>query len=138
MNAQTIAQVASFLGLSPNQIKRCEEWASVLFVHVHGCRPRFVSKKVIAVIQAEVEVLKIMNTWGGDDLMLATVNGERQAYITRFVRDCSFGGKSFFAKNVTAEAKGMSVADMMDWHFDTFHNLPLTEDAIANQLKTAI
>lgn len=47
MNSQAIAQVASFLSVSPNQIKRCEEWASVLFVQVHGFRPRFVSKKVI-------------------------------------------------------------------------------------------
>lgn len=47
MIPKQIAKVADFLNVSPNQVKRCEEWASVLFVQVHGCRPRFVSKKVI-------------------------------------------------------------------------------------------
>lgn len=47
MNANQVTQVANFLKVSPNQIKRCEEWASILFVQVHGCRPRFVSKKVV-------------------------------------------------------------------------------------------
>ncbi len=55
MNAQAIAQVANFLNVSPNQIKRCEEWASVLFVQIHGSRPRFVSKKVI------MEIKKVEN-----------------------------------------------------------------------------
>lgn len=40
-------QIANFLNVSPNQIKRCEEWANVYFVQVHGFRPRFVSKKVV-------------------------------------------------------------------------------------------
>jgi len=47
MNSTQIAQIATFLNVAPNQIKRAEEWANVLFVQVHGCRPRFVSKKVI-------------------------------------------------------------------------------------------
>lgn len=51
MNTQAIAQVANFLSVSPNQIKRCEEWASVLFVIVHGRKPRFVSKKVVVMNQ---------------------------------------------------------------------------------------
>ena len=51
MNAQAIAQIANHLNVSPNQVKRCEEWASVLFVQVHGHRPRFVSKKVIQVME---------------------------------------------------------------------------------------
>lgn len=54
MNAQAIAQIANYLNVSPNQIKRCEEWASVLFVQVHGCRPRFVSKKVVQVEDQQV------------------------------------------------------------------------------------
>lgn len=135
MSAQAIAQVASHLNVSPNQIKRCEEWASVLFVQVHGSRPRFVSKKVL---KMEVEVLKVQNTWGGDDLMLAKVDGETRVFISRFTSDCSFGGKPFLAKDVTTQAKGMSVSEMMGWHFDTFHRLPLVEGAIADVLKTAV
>lgn len=49
MNTQVITQIASFLQVSPNQIKRCEEWVHVLFVQVQGFRPRFVSKKVVKV-----------------------------------------------------------------------------------------
>lgn len=45
MNPQAIAQIANFLNVSPNQIKRCEEWVSVIFVVVRGSRPRFISKK---------------------------------------------------------------------------------------------
>jgi hypothetical protein len=47
MNANQIAQIATALNVSPNQIKRAEEWKNVLFVVVRGCRARFVSKKVI-------------------------------------------------------------------------------------------
>ena len=36
MNTQAVTQIANFLGVSPNQIKRCEEWASILFVQVQG------------------------------------------------------------------------------------------------------
>ena len=45
MSAQL--QIAKYLKVSPNQIKRCEEWANVWFVVVHACRPTFISKKVI-------------------------------------------------------------------------------------------
>jgi hypothetical protein len=47
MNANQIAQIATSLNISPNQIKRAEEWATVLFVVVQGKGARFVSKKVI-------------------------------------------------------------------------------------------
>ena len=66
MNAQVIAQVANFLSVSPNQIKRCESWASVLFVQVHGCRPRFVSKKVVKVI--ELTMVETTNMYGEQGL----------------------------------------------------------------------
>jgi aspartyl-tRNA synthetase len=56
MDTQSIAQVANFLNVSPNQIKRCEEWASVIFVVVQGRRPRFVSKKVLVMKSQEVSV----------------------------------------------------------------------------------
>lgn len=54
MNANQIAQVAQHLNVSPNQIKRCEEWSKVLFVVVHGCRPRFVSKKVLKTMEDQM------------------------------------------------------------------------------------
>jgi hypothetical protein len=47
MNRQAVESVAKFLGVSPNQVKRCEEWSSVLFVVAFGSRPRFVSKKAV-------------------------------------------------------------------------------------------
>jgi len=56
MNAQAVAQVAKFLKVSPNQIKRCEEWSKVLFVVVVGSRPRFVSKKVLKVQQEYTDI----------------------------------------------------------------------------------
>lgn len=45
MSAQL--EIAKYLKVSPNQIKRCEEWANVWFVVIHACRPTFISKKVI-------------------------------------------------------------------------------------------
>lgn len=47
MNANQIAQIATFLNVSPNQIKRVEEWKNVLFVVATGLGARFVSKKVL-------------------------------------------------------------------------------------------
>lgn len=47
MNTNQIAQIATALNVSPNQIKRAEEWKNVLFVVVQGKGARFVSKKVI-------------------------------------------------------------------------------------------
>ena len=50
MNANQIAQIAQIatsLNVSPNQIKRAEEWKNVLFVVVTGKGARFVSKKVL-------------------------------------------------------------------------------------------
>jgi hypothetical protein len=56
MNANQIAQIATALNVSPNQIKRAEEWKNVLFVVVQGKGARFVSKKVIKMdVLAQVE-----------------------------------------------------------------------------------
>ena len=75
MNAQAIAQVAQSLGVSPNQIKRCEEWASVIFVVVHGRRGQFVSKKVAKMADSRIpqsleEARKLaearFHTWDAD------------------------------------------------------------------------
>ena len=45
--ANTTAQIATFLNVSPNQIKSVSEMAWVFVVVVRGCRARFVSKKVV-------------------------------------------------------------------------------------------
>ena len=49
MTANTTAQIATFLNVSPNQIKSVTEMAWVFCVVVRGRRARFVSKKVIEV-----------------------------------------------------------------------------------------
>jgi hypothetical protein len=46
MTTNTTAQIATFLNVSPNQIKSVTEMAWVFCVVVKGCRARFVSKKV--------------------------------------------------------------------------------------------
>lgn len=46
-NANTTAQIATFLNVSPNQIKSVTEMAWVFCVVVRGQRARFVSKKVV-------------------------------------------------------------------------------------------
>ncbi|MFM7851056.1 MAG: hypothetical protein ACKO96_03870, partial [Flammeovirgaceae bacterium] len=47
MTANTTAQIATFLNVSPNQIKSVTEMAWVYCVVVRGHRARFVSKKVV-------------------------------------------------------------------------------------------
>jgi hypothetical protein len=47
MTTNTTAQLATFLNVSPNQIKSVTELFYVYCVVVKGCRARFVSKKVI-------------------------------------------------------------------------------------------
>ena len=47
MTTNTTAQIATFLNVSPNQIKSITEMAWVFCVVVRGCRARFVSKKVV-------------------------------------------------------------------------------------------
>jgi hypothetical protein len=39
--------VARYLGVNLGRIVRCEEWVTVLFVIVKGCRPTFLSKKIL-------------------------------------------------------------------------------------------
>lgn len=75
MNASQIAQVANFLSVSPNQIKRCEEWVHVLLVVVHGCRPRFVSKKVVKTMPK----IKPINLLGMPDSWLETEKQQDEA-----------------------------------------------------------
>jgi hypothetical protein len=49
MDITTQAQkpVSKFLKVAQKLVTKVEEWASVLWVRVLGCRPRFVSKKVM-------------------------------------------------------------------------------------------
>ena len=54
--ANTTAQIATFLNVSPNQIKSVTELAWVYCVVVKGCRARFVSKKVV---KTEVKMLAL-------------------------------------------------------------------------------
>lgn len=50
----TTAQIATFLNVSPNQIKSVTEMAWVFCVVVKGCRARFVSKKVVKEVIEEM------------------------------------------------------------------------------------
>jgi len=58
MNTNQIAQIATSLNVSPNQIKRSEEWANVLFVVVKGLGARFVSKKVVKMEMTRSQLAK--------------------------------------------------------------------------------
>lgn len=55
MATNTTAQIATFLNVSPNQIKSVTELFYVFCVVVKGCRARFVSKKIVKEVK-EVEV----------------------------------------------------------------------------------
>lgn len=52
MNTQAIAQ---HLNLAEQLITEVQEWATVLWVRIKGMRPRFVSKKVRKMTEAEYE-----------------------------------------------------------------------------------
>jgi hypothetical protein len=56
MNALT--QIATYLNVSPNRIKRCEEWAKVYFVVIEGKGGRFVSKGIVTMKNAELASLE--------------------------------------------------------------------------------
>lgn len=73
MKPNQVAQVANFLNVSPNQIKRCEEWASVLFVQVYGSRPQFVSKKVVK--NMELRIVEATTKYGEQGLKVFPSNG---------------------------------------------------------------
>ena len=72
MNANQIAQIATSLNVFPNQIKKAEEWANVLFVVVTGLGARFVSKKVI-----KMDVIIDGSTiWSADRTMFCKAEGD--------------------------------------------------------------
>ena len=119
--ANTIAQIASFLNVSPNQIKSITEMAWVFCVVVKGCRARFVSKKVIK--KESVKVLKMQVTLGGDWLCLAEIEGDRKCLILRSNNVCSLASE-MSARDITAQVKGKTLEWMCNQHFDTFHNVP--------------
>jgi hypothetical protein len=47
--------VSEFLNITQELVTEVREWANVLWVRVVGCRPRFVSKKVI--------IMKKISAW---------------------------------------------------------------------------
>lgn len=55
MNPTTQLALANHLQVSPNQIKRIEEWANCYFVVVAGKGGRFVSKKVVKAATATIK-----------------------------------------------------------------------------------
>lgn len=59
MTANTTAQIATFLNVSPNQIKSVTEMAWVYCVVVRGRRARFVSKKVVKTEEKEMLFLSL-------------------------------------------------------------------------------
>jgi hypothetical protein len=54
MTTNTAAQLATFLNVSPNQIKSVTELFYVYCVVVKGCKARFVSKKVVKAEEKEM------------------------------------------------------------------------------------
>lgn len=68
-------QIADYLQVSTSQIVRCDEWAKVYFVVVAGCRPTFISKKVIvmpklsinATYSETVSHMKKLGIWNAPD-----------------------------------------------------------------------
>ncbi|MEM9805869.1 MAG: hypothetical protein AAF959_11360 [Cyanobacteria bacterium P01_D01_bin.56] len=65
MNSQVVTSIASYLNVSPNQIKSVTELAWVWSVVVHGCRARFVSKKIKMVEKtlSIIEIEKLGTRW---------------------------------------------------------------------------
>jgi lambda repressor-like predicted transcriptional regulator len=98
MNANQIAQIATALNVSPNQIKRFEEWKNVLFVVVQGKGARFVSKKVIKMdishYDFACEALDLIDASGDFDCKLWTgKRGETRLYVKKTDKkktDCGF------------------------------------------------
>lgn len=66
MNTAQVAAIATHLNVSPNQVKRAEEWVSVLFVVVNGLGARFVSKKVIKMECPTLEGSEKQVAWAED------------------------------------------------------------------------
>jgi hypothetical protein len=79
MTTNTTAQIATFLNVSPNQIKSVTEMAWVFCVVVKGCHARFVSKKVIKEKESVMKEYLYMN-----DLVNFT-DEEYQAHFERAV-----------------------------------------------------
>ena len=106
MNATQIAQVATYLNIAPAEVVRCDEWATVLFVVVAGCRPRFVSKKVIA---AEIAVVEPI-IW---TIEAQTRRQEGKFWVARLVgqdEKYTFARQFLPAQNIEWGKRGMSKA----------------------------
>lgn len=90
ITANTTAQIATFLNVSPNQIKSITEMAWVFCVVVRGQRARFVSKKVVTEEKMDTSNLYKIHCFNGD---VVVVNAKREklseGYIVRTGFDCA-------------------------------------------------
>jgi hypothetical protein len=81
-----------------------------------------------------MDIKQNVNTWGGDRLILAIINGETKVIIGRYSRSIEFGRA--MAKDVTSQAKGKSIDELMNWHFDSFHAIKAM--AMTEELEAAV
>lgn len=92
MTTNTTAQIATFLNVSPNQIKSITEMAWVYCVVVKGQRARFVSKKVVKEVTMSKPITKAEQKRdtkelvfsGSDYRVVFWVNNNEYPYVTAF------------------------------------------------------
>lgn len=88
MNTQSIAQ---HLNLTEELILEIQEWARVLWVRIKGMRPRFVSKKVVAMItKEEAEAMIGMPIKGWD---------KKSAEYIQFLKDAGYKNYTITPRN---------------------------------------
>ncbi len=73
--------VSKFLQVAQELVKEVREWANVLWVRVLGCRPRFVSKKVMSVKNISLE--KAQEIYGDSEAI-------KRGYINQQVLDFAY------------------------------------------------
>lgn len=78
--ANTTAQIATFLNVAPNAIKSVSEMAWVFVVVVHGCKARFVSKKVVKE-QIAMDFITAFNEKFGAKAQLWEKHGLTRIYL---------------------------------------------------------
>jgi len=81
MTTNQIAQIATFLNVSPNQIKSITEMAWVYCVVVRGCRARFVSKKVVVKEERTMDFITAFNQEFGTKAQLWEKHGLTRIYL---------------------------------------------------------
>ena len=130
MNANQIAQIATALNVSPNQIKRAEEWKNVLFVVVQGKGARFVSKKVIKDMNTTfkgIEITEGSSVWvkvhdgrshKWDIATISKINEDNTKFSLRelpFIVDIATGEATLWGK----EAEHFEVGYPYKWDYMT-------------------